>query len=66
MNLVSSAAIVTINGVQRLAVTYMQVDDITGQIVKDNVRYSRIIRGTSIEEAANEIMEFAQECVDEL
>ena len=65
MNLASSAAIVTINGVQRLAVTYMEVDDNTGQIINDNLKYSRILRGTSIEEAANAVMAFAQECVEQ-
>ena len=66
MNIVSSAAIVTINGVERLAVTYMEVNDITGQIIEDNKRYSRILRGTSIETAANEVLAFAQECVEDL
>ena len=65
MNIVSSAAIVTINGVQRLAVTYMDVNEETGQIIEDNKRYSRIIRGTSIESAANAVLAFAQECVEE-
>lgn len=64
MKLASSAAIVTINGVQRLAVTYMEVDDNTGQIINDNLKYSRILRGTSIEDAATAVMEFAQECVE--
>ena len=49
MNVVSSAAIVSINGVQRLAVTYMEVNEETGQIIEDNKRYSRILRGISIE-----------------
>ena len=65
MNIVSSAAIVTINGVQRHAVTYMDVNEETGQIIEDNKRYSRIIRGTSIEAAANAVLAFAQECVEE-
>ena len=64
MNLVSSAAIVTINGVQRLAVTYMTVDDVTGQIVEDNKHYNRILRGTIIEQEANNILAFAQNCID--
>ena len=64
MNIVSSAAVVTINGVQRLAVTYMEVNEQTGQIIEDNKKYSRILRGTSAEVAANTILAFAQECVE--
>lgn len=64
MNIVTSASIVTINGVQRLAVTFMEVNDTTGQIIEDNKKFSRILRGTSVEDAANAVMAFAQECVE--
>ena len=66
MNIATSASIVTINGVPRLAITYMEVNDTTGQIIEDNKKYSRILRGTPIESEANDVLAFAQECVDEL
>lgn len=50
----------------RLSVTYSEVDDITGRIIADNKRVTRVLTDSKDIEAAEAVVTIAQDYIDSL
>lgn len=48
----------------RMSITYSEIDESTGTIIKDNVRIDRVITDSGARTTANDLIEIAQDFVD--
>lgn len=61
---IATSATVFKDGVgMRLSYTYSEIDDVTGQIISDNNRGSRVITDAQMISKAEELLTYAQESV---
>jgi hypothetical protein len=51
---------------KRMSVTYSEIDDTTGKIIKDNVRADRVLTDPDVIADANSLSEYAQSFIDNL
>ena len=49
----------------RMSITYSEVDDTTGKIIKDNTRIDRVVTDQSISGKASELITYAQEFIED-
>ena len=63
MNKVTSIALLNINDVQRISITYSSVDE--NGITEDNKRLNRVITDSDKLDLVNQLYEFAENLIDE-
>lgn len=51
---------------KRISITYSEIDEVTGKIVKDNARTDRILVDTKAVNACDKVMTLAQGFVDSI
>jgi len=49
----------------RMSITYSEIDDTTGKIIKDNTRIDRVVTDQSISGKAAELITYAQEFIED-
>mgnify|MGYP006992198473 CR=1 FL=1 len=49
----------------RMSITYSEVDDETGKIIKDNTRVDRVVTDQSISGKASELITYAQDFIED-
>lgn len=65
MKKITSVTVFTDAVGMRLSATYSEIDDNTGRIISDNQRFDRVITDAEITGAAQSIIGYAQNSIDQ-
>lgn len=65
MKKITSATVFSDAVGMRLSATYSEIDETTGRIISDNQRFDRVITDAEITGAAQSIISYAQDSIDQ-
>lgn len=49
----------------RMSATYSEIDDETGRVISDNMRYDRVVTDKSVKDASDILFDYAQSSIPE-